>query len=134
ALEADTRIDVEDLVIEQNADDGTVVLDGRVGDISVKRLAANAAWQVVRDRHPIEDRLRVRGRPDGDLALRDEVIRHLTAESMFSAFTVVVEAGSHRECLHDGGVGAPQMEIRIDGTVVTLEGSVPSLAHRRFAE
>ncbi len=134
ALEADTRIDIEALEIEQDADDGHITLHGLVEDIRTKRLAANAVWSAVRDRHPVVDHLRVRSREPGDEALRDAAVKHLAAESMFRNHSMVAEAGNDRTRIHDAGPGAPEIEMIVEGGVVTLRGTVQSLTHRRFAE
>ncbi len=134
ALEADTRIDIEALEIEQDANDGHITIEGVVDDIRVKRLAANAVWSVVKDRHPIVDHLRVRSREPGDQALRDEVVKHLAGESMFRNHSLMAEAGGDRTRIQDAAAGAPEIEVIVDGGVVTLRGTVQSLSHRRFAE
>lgn len=134
ALDADTRLEVEGLSIEQNADTGRITLDGRVPDIRAKRLAVNTVWGVTRGAFAIEDRLRVRAQAEGELALRDQVVHLIGTEGMFGDLTIVVQAGSHREELAGGRADAGRLEVDIDHAVVTLRGTVPSLSHRRFAE
>ena len=133
ALEADTDVRIEDPAIGLT-DDGSLFLEGVVADISVKRTAANTARRALAGRRPLEDRLRVRARRGGELALRDEVLRNLAGESMFSEFTLDVHAGSDYELVHDGGPEASRINVHVNGSVVRLEGRVPSLDHQRFAE
>lgn len=133
ALEADTQVRIDDPAIGLT-DDGSLFLEGTVEDISVKRTAVNTARQALAGRRPLEDRLRVRARREGPLALRDEVLRNLAGESMFSEFTLDVHAGSDYELVHDGGPDAPHINVHVNGAVVRLEGRVPSLDHQRFAE
>jgi osmotically-inducible protein OsmY len=134
ALEADTRVDIDDLEIQWDADDCHITIEGVVGDIRVKRLAINTVWSVVRGGHPIHDHLRVRCARQGELEVRDEVVRKLTEESMFREYTLIAEAGSERDEIQDAGPDAPVLEVHVDGGVVTLRGTATSLTHRRFAE
>ncbi|HEX6259501.1 MAG TPA: BON domain-containing protein [Woeseiaceae bacterium] len=134
ALEAETRVDIEQLSIELNPENGVLSIDGHVDDIVSKRIAANIARRVAGDRVPVEDRVRVRAPRSGDLELRDEVVKSLTAENVFSNHALIVEAGSHRQQVQAGAPGNGHLEVRVDAGVVTLEGTVRSLSHRRLAE
>lgn len=133
ALIADTRYDVDDLQIRLSDDGATIVVNGRVNGIEAKRLAANTVRQAAGDRSVV-DRLSVAAQPAGELELRDEVGRALAGEPMFSDTTITTSAASEHDVLHDGGADAPRIDIHVAGQVVTLNGRVPSLSHRRFAE
>jgi len=134
ALAADTRINIDDLSIGLTVDDGVLAIDGQVDNIMVKRIAANVALGGVRNECPVLDRLRVRAPHEGELELRDEVVKILSSESVFSDHTLIVEAGSHRETIHEGTSGRGRLEVHVEAGTVTLRGQVMSLSHRRFAE
>lgn len=123
ALEAETRVDVDQLSI-----------DGHVDDIVSKRIAANIARRVAGDRVLVDDRIRVRAPRSGDLELRNEVVKALASESAFSDHALIVQAGSHRQEIQAGAPGQGRLEVRVEPAVVTLEGTVRSLSHRRLAE
>ncbi|MFW6093169.1 MAG: BON domain-containing protein [Pseudomonadota bacterium] len=134
ALDADTRLDIDALTIEQDADDGRITVEGVVDDVRMKRRAVNTAWSVVRGRHPITDHLRVRCQAQGEEELRDEVVRKIMGERLFAQHTLISRAGSDTEVMHDAGADAPRVEVTVAGGIVTLSGTVTSLTHRRFAE
>lgn len=134
ALAAETRVEIEDLSIEFNADEGVLSVHGRVDSIMAKRIAANVARRVAGKECLVADRLRVRAARSGELELRDAVARTLAAENLFRDHTLAVEAGGHRETIRAGAPGAGRIEASVDDSVVTLVGRVSSLGHRRFAE
>jgi osmotically-inducible protein OsmY len=134
ALQAETRIDIDELSLRLTVDDGGLVLDGWVDNIKMKRVAANVASRAIKDGYPVHDHLRVRNVSVGELELRDEIVSILSAENMFSDHTISIEAGEHRETIHRGAPDACQIEVHVDAGTVTLKGWVKSLGHRRFAE
>ena len=134
ALEADTRLDVDGLSLELDPDRRVLRLEGTVSDIRRKRLACNVVRGAIKDAYRIEDRLHVEVTSEGQLQMRDEVVRSLAMEGMFAEHTVVVEADGHRETVHQGQQDAGAIEIRIEDGVVTLMGQVVSHGHRSFAE
>jgi osmotically-inducible protein OsmY len=134
AVKAEPRAQIQGLRVEQQAEAGPITLEGVAADIIGKRRAVNAAWSVVRHKIPIIDHLRVRAQAEDAKALRDELLKTLATENMFTDHTLATEIGDDRQLVHDAGPGAPQIEVRIDGQIVTLTGAVPSLSHRRFAE
>jgi osmotically-inducible protein OsmY len=134
ALQADTRIDIDELSLQLRIDDGALVLDGWVDNIREKRIAANVAGRAIKGERPVHDHLRVHSPRTGQLELRDEIVSLLSAENMFSDHTMTVEEGGRRKTIHRGAPGAGHIEIHIDGGTVALKGQVASLGHRRFAE
>jgi osmotically-inducible protein OsmY len=134
ALQAETRIDVDELSLHLRVDNGALVLDGWVDNIKMKRIAANVAMRAVRDEYPVHDHLQVHGGTAGELELRNEIVRILSAENMFSDHTITIEAGERRETIHRGASDAGQIDVHIDGGTAMLNGQVKSLGHRRFAE
>lgn len=135
ALQADTRIDIDELSLQLRVDDGALVIDGWVDNIKEKRIVANVAGRVIKDQCAVHDHLRVHSPRMGELELRNEIVRRLSAENMFSDHTMTVDAGGRRrEMIHRGAPGAGRIEIHIDGGTAVLKGQVVSLGHRRFAE
>lgn len=134
ALQAETRIDIDELSLQLEVEDGALVLDGWVDNIKEKRIAANVARRAIKEECTVHDHLRVHSPRTGQLELRDEVVNLLSAENMFSDHTMTVDAGGRRETIHRGAPRAGQIEIHIDGGIVALRGHVASLGHRRFAE
>lgn len=134
ALQADTRIDIDDLMLELGVDDGVLVLRGNVDSIREKRIAANVAGRAVNGQCPVRDELFVRGAATGDLELRDDVAKTLAAEGAFLDYSLSVVSGSHRDSLRHGQPGAGHIEAIVDNGCVALEGEVGSLSHRRLAE
>lgn len=142
ALQADTRLDITDLVIREDAEDGPLIVEGRVPDIASKRQAMDTVWRVVGQRRPLDDRLRVETADAGEQELRASLTASIGEEPMFAGFTITIgpraASGDRRddepEMVHDGGTQAPRIDLRVGDGVVVLEGAVPSLSHRRFAE
>jgi len=134
ALQADTRIDIEELSLQLKVDDGVLVLDGRVDSIREKRIAANVALRAVDGECPVNDHIRVNSTKTGERELRDEIIKLLAAENMYSNHTLIVDASGRPEVIHHGPPDAGRIEVHVAGGTVTLEGHVVSLSHRRFAE
>jgi osmotically-inducible protein OsmY len=134
ALRAETRIDVEKLWIEFDPAKGLLSINGQVDDIASKRIAANIAGRAVGGRFLVDDRIRVSAPRSGDLELRDEVVKVLISENVFSDHALIVEAGSHRQQIQAGAPGRGRLEVRLDDGIVTLEGVVGGLSHRRLAE
>lgn len=134
ALQADTRIDIDALSLKLRLDDGALVLDGWVDSIREKRIAANVARRAVKGECPVHDHIRVHSPKTGELELRDEIIKLLSAENLFSDHTMTIETAGRREVIHRGAPDDGRIDIQVDGGTVVLEGRVRSLSHRRFAE
>jgi osmotically-inducible protein OsmY len=134
ALEQEVRLNIEKYPLELMTEDNKVVLDGRTGDIVAKRLAANIATRIAGDTATVIDHVRVTTpEPMEDLALRDNVVKTLSSESAFRDYSMAVEIGSHQETVHyapDNG----RILISVSNGVITLNGQVGSLSHRRLAE
>jgi osmotically-inducible protein OsmY len=115
-------------------DGNDVVLEGEVGDIREKKIALECAGAVPGVGHLV-DRLHVRPAvvaPDGEILSR--VRDALQAEREFDDVALTAEHRRRRELVHDAGpfrLGA--IEVRVENGVVTLDGEVPSLSHKRLA-
>lgn len=134
ALAADTRINLSlhPLRIEAAAD-ATVVLEGEVADIAVRKIALALAAAVPGVRG-VADRLRVCV-PEhrGDGAIRDSLVRFVQQESELSNCTLRTRVEARTETVHDAASDASgDVEAEIRDGVVTLNGRVISLSHKRM--
>ncbi len=134
ALEREPRVQAHRHRIRVELDHGDVVLEGEVGSIAAKKIALERA-AAVDGACDIVDRLRVAaGAHASDGEVRDGVCALLGAEAEFDGCVLRAWTG-------DGGVRlvrapAPadgDIEVSVVGGVVTLDGVVGSLAHKRLA-
>ncbi len=153
ALEHEPRVNLhrDRVVIEFSA--GVATLSGEVEDIAAKRIALEltAAQPPVED---VVDRLHVRpAERMGDGAIAAHIERTLIEDSAFGGFALNtrVRGRKHGEETpgsaqtgnppmaqrargsEAGSPGGPWIEIGVDEGVVTLDGEVPSLSHKRLA-
>ena len=134
ALEKDTRINLHRFPIALFFDGAELVLAGNAEHIAAKKIAlqlAAASDPTLR----IVDRLRVTpaaAMSDGEI--RDHVIKALLEEPALEhcllSSRMPEESVSHRQAIPEP-IGAIVVEVS-DG-VVTLNGEVPSLSHKRLA-
>jgi osmotically-inducible protein OsmY len=160
ALEHDTRINLHHDPIEIEYDGEVVTLSGDVADIAAKRLALEHA-AALPEVSAVVDRLRVRpGERMGDGAIAAHIERTLLDDSSFAGFGLRTRVGEKQgpkaepsafsrispeppaeergeEGAEDGGGNGlprpPWIEISVEDGVVTLDGDVPSLSHKRLA-
>lgn len=134
ALEADVRVNLarHPLRIEATPD-GAVVLEGDVSDIAARKSALSVAARVPHVRG-IVDRLRIAvATPRGDAEIRDTLVRFIEKEIELSNCTLRVRLEGRSETLHDAGADASgNVEAEIRSGVVTLNGRVLSLTHKRM--
>ena len=133
ALEREARINLHRHPIRIETADGTVTLEGDVGDVAAKKLALQlaAAVQGVRG---VVDRLRIAGERRGDGAIRDSLARMLLEQlelkrcsfNMRTNEKMVVLRRVERDA--DGDI-----EISVTDGVILLEGHAISQSHMRFA-
>jgi len=110
--ESDPRLDQERLQLDVDSLDGVVVLDGAVGRLADKRRLELLASSVEGVR-AVKNRLLVS--PDVE---RDD------AE---------VEAGVIRALVEDRAIDETEISVSVRDGIVTLRGTVPSLASKRYA-
>lgn len=135
ALEHEPRVDLRRDRIEIEFDDGIATLAGEVADIAAKRLALErvaALPEVV----GVVDRLHVRPATpmsDGDIA--DHVVNALSQDSVFAACDIRRQVRGAVEIVHRAQSARDRcwIECRVEDGVVTLDGDVPSLSHKRLA-
>jgi osmotically-inducible protein OsmY len=134
ALERDTRIHLHRSPIRIALQNGDVILTGEMESIAAKKLALLAAAET----HGVQrivDRLRVTpAEKMGDAEIRDHVCKLLIEESALEGCLIRALAGADVEALRKG-MAEPAFSIivEVNDGVVTLNGKVPSLTHKRLA-
>jgi osmotically-inducible protein OsmY len=114
-------------------DGGIVVVEGEVADVASKKLALERA-AAVPGVTGIVDRLRVRpASPMDDQAVRRHVRDALLQEPALAALRLFEVVQGERRLVRDIDEAVGRIDIRVDQQVVTLDGEVPSLAHKRIA-
>jgi len=135
ALEHEPRVNPHRDRIVVELDDGVVTLSGEVSDIAAKRLTLRRAAALPGVRG-IVDRLHVRpAEPMGDGEIADHVEHFLTGESTFDDCAISRRVGDTHEIVRPREPGRDRwwIEIGVDDGIVTLDGEVPSLSHKRLA-
>jgi osmotically-inducible protein OsmY len=134
ALEHEPRINLHQYPVHIAWSDGSLLLDGEVEDIIAKKLALELA-AAVPGVAGIIDRLRVApAQRMGDGAIRDHVRSALLQEPALETCVIQVRDGQKlivdREPSQkfDGVI-----EVLVEDGVVTLDGQVLSLSHKRLA-
>ncbi|HYB91736.1 MAG TPA: BON domain-containing protein [Candidatus Binataceae bacterium] len=132
ALEREGRVDLHRHPLRIDLDsDGNLTLEGEVADVAAKKLGLEAA-AAIPGVIGIIDRLRVAPvERAGDGAVRDHVRAAFIEESALGRYAVTVRApGESAELRAAPGRG---IEIAAEDGVVTLNGRVQSLSHKRLA-
>lgn len=130
-LEHDVRVNHHLDQIEVRVDDDDVVLAGEVSTIAAKKLALEAVAGLP-GVAGIIDRLHVQpaqAMADGEIA--DHLQRALMGDSTFGFIEI------HRKSPDRSGAaagsGQPFIEFAVEDGIVSLDGEVPSLTHKRLA-
>jgi osmotically-inducible protein OsmY len=134
AFEHDSRINLHRHPIRITVEGDAVVLDGEVENIAVKKTALEiaAATPGVRG---LVDRLRiVRSTRMTDAEIRDHLRDALLQEDAFRDVTLLVQSLGRRESVRKAQ-GEPYafIDASVEDGVVTLNGQLPSLSHKRLA-
>jgi osmotically-inducible protein OsmY len=134
ALEHEPRINLHRHPVSVDLADGAVILEGEVGDVGAKKLALELAAAVEGIRGVI-DRLRVApAEHKGDGAIRDSLCAFLLREPEFRNCTIRARIKGGLKTLRNiGDDGSGGIEAAIEDGVITLEGAVISLSHKRIA-
>jgi osmotically-inducible protein OsmY len=135
ALEIEPRVNLHRHPITIDFIDGAALLEGEVGDVAAKKLALEIAARVDGVRGVI-DRLRVApGERKGDGAIRDAVCTHLMGGPELRHCAIGARVKGRREHLREAPAqdGTGSIEVGVGDGVVTLEGTVISLSHKRVA-
>ncbi len=133
-FEHEPRINLHRHPIRIDVVEGAVVLEGEVDDIAAKKLALEHAASVP-DIRGVIDRLHVApAERRGDGAIRDTLCEALLRAPELRNCALRFRAQDRVEALRavpDDGAG--EIEVAIEDGVVTLEGTVISLSHKRVA-
>ncbi len=133
ALGGEPRIDLTRHAIALAFADGVLTMEGEVADVAAKKLALERAAGVEGVRN-IVDRLRVRAaRAMTDAEIRDHLCDALLDEPVFQRCALCCRHAGHPQWLREPAGRAGRIEVEVAGSVVTLSGEVPSLAHKRLA-
>jgi osmotically-inducible protein OsmY len=135
ALEHEPRVNLHRDRIDVEFAEGVATLSGEVADIAAKRLALEhvaAAPAVV----GVVDRLHVRpaeAMGDGDIA--DRIVRSLAQEPVFDDCAIRRRVRDVTDIVRPAEPERERwwIECRVDDGLVTLDGDVPSLSHKRLA-
>jgi osmotically-inducible protein OsmY len=135
ALEHEPLVNLHTDRIEIEHADGVAVLSGEVASIAAKRLTLEiaAALPAVTG---IVDRLHVRpAAPMGDGEIADQLERKLQSETALHECGLRRLVGQDLRTLRHPKTGRIEywIEFRVEDGVVTLDGDVPSLSHKRLA-
>jgi osmotically-inducible protein OsmY len=133
-LEYEPRIKLHRYPIKIGFSGGAVVLEGEVESIAAKKLALELAAGIDGIRGVV-DRLRIApAERRGDGAIRDSLCGFLLREPEFRNCTLRVRTKGSVETLRDvPGKGGGEIEVAIEDGVITFEGAVVSLSHKRIA-
>lgn len=135
ALEQEPKVNLHSADVRIEFDGSTATLSGEVENIAAKRLALERA-AAVPEVSGIVDRLRVQPAErmgDGEIAAHIE--RALTEENVFDNCAIAKNVADTREVVRPREPDRQQwwIEIRVEDGIVTLDGTVPSLSHKRVA-
>jgi osmotically-inducible protein OsmY len=135
ALERDPRVGLRrhPIVVEYQPD-GSLVLQGETESLAAKKIALELAASV-RGSTGIVDRLRVApAQPMGDGAIRDHVRAAMLQEGAFIHCRIQTAEERRVRTAAEGAADRDNyLEIAVADGVVTLDGQVESLSHKRLA-
>ena len=132
-LEKDPRINLHRYPISIFAQNGDLILTGEVESIAAKKLTLLAASDI----HGVQrivDRLKVTAAQKmGDAEIRDHVCRVLLEEPALECCAIRGLVGNGVPIGPDTAQPGGSIVVAVSGGVVTLNGEVPSLMHKRLA-
>ena len=132
ALEFEPRINLHRFPVTIGFIDGAVILEGEVERLAAKKLALEHAAAIEGVRGVI-DRLHVApSERRGDGAVRDSLDGALLAQAELRDCTIRSRAKGRVETLRDAGASG-EIEVEVKDGIVSLEGHVVSLSHKRLA-
>jgi osmotically-inducible protein OsmY len=133
ALTSERRLDLHKFPIELGYVDGTLTLEGEVGDVAAKKLALERA-AALPEVSGIVDRLCVRpAQAMGDGEIRDRVRDALLQEPAFAGFAIRRRTGQRVETVREPPEARGAIELEVEEGIVTLNGRVPGLDGKRLA-
>lgn len=133
ALERDTRVDLHEYPVQLVFENGTMTMEGEVGDVRAKKVALELAAA-----HPavkgIVDRLHVKpAMPMEDSDLRDHVCNALVAEQILAPAIIRAMVKGAPELVRGGEDVAGCIDVAVEGGIVTFNGRIDSLSRKRLA-
>jgi len=132
-LRADTTIGFDEASLVLGLSDGTLLIDGEVADVAIKRRTLRKVAAAVTPR-PIIDRLHVRpATPMADGMIGDLVRDALIEEPALLNCRIRLWVKGHPELARDPDAATGAIDIRVEDGVVTLDGDVPGLGQKRLA-
>lgn len=134
ALRSEARIDLHDHPLKLDLADGNVLLmDGELASVAAKKLALERA-AAVPGIDGVLDRIRVMpAQHMGDGAIRDELRAALLQEPAFASIAIHETAKGRTETIREPAQASGRIEYEVEDGVVTLNGEVPGLGHKRLA-
>ena len=136
ALETEPRIRLHQFPIRLDVAAGTVCLEGEVEDIAARRLALRVAREAAGSNELIDRLHIVPSDPRGDGEILDALEQSLLRECDLKNCTLRRGEKRRVEILHEavGDDSCGNILFSVADGVITLEGHVISLSHRRVAE
>lgn len=134
ALEHEPRVNLHRYPIAIGFADGAVVLEGEVADVAAKKLALELAG-AADDVRGVLDRLRVApAEHRGDGAIHDSLRGFLLSEPELRNCAIRARSKGGVETLRAvPGDNSGEIEVEVADGVITLDGTVISLSHKRVA-
>lgn len=134
ALRSEARVDLHNHPLKLELADGNILLmDGELASVAAKKLALERAAAVA-GVDGVVDRIRViPAQRMGDGAIRNELRAALLQEPAFAAIAIHETAKGHTEPVREPTERSGRIEYEVEDGVVTLNGEVPGLGHKRLA-
>ncbi|MCI0572396.1 MAG: BON domain-containing protein [Myxococcaceae bacterium] len=134
ALAQEPRLDLRRFPIRLWWEWGDLGMAGEVPDVAMKKLALERAAAVPGVAHIIDELHVIPDRRVPDDELRAHVCRVLLSEPALQPFSLRARHGEQVDTWHDAGAEARgTIEVRVEDGVVTLDGDVTGLGHKRLA-
>lgn len=136
ALEVDPRVDLHRFPIEVARNGTSLCLVGEVENIAAKRVALAVARRVSGMEQVIDALKLVPTEQRGDGEIRDAFARAALAQPELRNCTLMQWNKGQMETVHEatGDWPAGHIQLIVEDGVITLEGDVLSLSHKRVAE
>ena len=133
ALEHERRVNLHQYPLAVRIEAGAVVLEGEVETLAAKKLALRLAAAVEGTRGVVDRVVVAPTERKGDGEIRDALCKLLLSEAELRDCTIRARVNDSVEIMHDADTrGDGSIDVAIDDGVVTLEGTVLSLSHKRL--
>lgn len=135
ALEREPRVNLQRDRIGMQYDDGIMTLEGEVANIAAKRLTLELT-AALPEITGVVDRLHVApAAAMGDGEIADHLHRALITDSSFGDCEISARVRSETQTIRSLSPERRRgwIKIQVDDGVVTLNGELPSLSHKRLA-